>query len=402
MFESITPAPPDPILGITEAFQRDERPDKINLSVGVYKDETGRTPILRVVKEAERRLVETESSKSYKPIPGDAEYSRLVRELLFSPSGGESAVDSAALESRAVTAHAPGGTGALRVVADFLRDQCSGVTVWMSDPTWVNHPKVFAAAGLASATYPYFDRTASALDLNGMLTALRAAPPGDVVLLHGCCHNPSGVDPTEDEWNAIADVVAERELIPLVDFAYQGFGVGIDEDAAGLIALLARCPELIICSSFSKTFGLYSERVGALTMVAGSEEAAAAVFSRMKTTIRVNYSNPPAHGAAIVRTVLGDAELRSGWIEELDSMRGRIHAMRDLFATKLEERGVPGDHSFLRRQRGMFSFSRLSKEQVERLREEHAVYIVGSGRINVAGITPANVDQLADAIAAVS
>jgi aspartate/tyrosine/aromatic aminotransferase len=395
MFEAVPTAPPDPILGITEAFQGDPRPGKINLSVGVYKDATGTTPILTVVKEAERRLLEQEKSKGYKPITGDPEYCRLVQALLF---GSEHEIVSS---GRAATAHTPGGTGALRVAADYLHVCHPGVTVWVSDPTWANHTKIFQAAGLQQGTYPYFDAKNSALDIEGMLNKLDTLPKGDVVLLHACCHNPSGVDPSPEQWQRIAQVVASRGLVPLVDFAYQGFGEGLEADAAGLSVLTSELDELLVCSSFSKNFGLYNERTGALTVVAKQRPAAQAVLSQLKICIRTNYSNPPAHGAAIVATILGDAELRSRWEKELADMRARIHAMREQFAAALESKGAKADFSFITRQKGMFSFSGLSRDQVERLKSDHAVYIVGSGRINVAGMTPDNMGPLTDAIVAV-
>ncbi len=395
MFDNVQIAPPDPILGLSEAFAKDPRPGKINLSVGVFKDAAGKTPVLAVVKEAERRLVEHEQTKGYKPISGDPEYGRLVRELLFGTghefvSGG-----------RAVTAHTPGGTGGLRVAADYLSKQHAGTTVWVSDPTWVNHPQIFAAAGLPQQTYKYFDKANNGLDIEGMLASLEKVAPGDVVLLHACCHNPSGVDPTAEQWQRIADVLAQRGAVPLVDFAYQGFGDGIEEDARGLKILASKLNELFICSSFSKNFGLYNERTGAVTVVAKSPAVADAVLSQLKICIRVNYSNPPAHGGSIVSTILGDAELRQRWEGELAQMRERIAQMRTAFVRELAAKGVQRDFSFIEQQKGMFSFSGLTKEQVERLRADHAVYVVGSGRINVAGMTETNIGPLAEAIAAV-
>lgn len=392
MFEAVPTAPPDPILGITEAFQADPRPSKINLSVGVYKDSGGATPVLGVVKEAERRLLDQEKSKGYKPISGDPEYCRLVQALLF---GAEHEI---AQNARAATAHTPGGTGALRVAADYLHSCHPDVTVWSSDPTWENHRKIFEAAGLRQGSYPYFSAGNNALDLDGMLGKLDTLPRGDVVLLHACCHNPSGVDPSPEQWERIAEVVARRGLLPLVDFAYQGFGQGLAADAEGLLTLARAAEELMVCSSFSKNFGLYNERTGALTVVAKERAAAQAVLSQLKICIRTNYSNPPAHGGAIVSTILGDPELRARWESELADMRARIHAMREQFAKELEQKGAKADFSFITRQKGMFSFSGLSREQVERLKSDHAVYIVGSGRINVAGMTADNMGPLTDAI----
>jgi aspartate aminotransferase len=392
MFESVKTAPPDPILGLSEAFARDPRPNKINLSVGVYKDAQGRTPVLEVVKDAERVLVEQETSKGYKPIEGDPEFGKLVQKLLF---GERSPL---AENGRAVTAHTPGGTGALRVAADYLRSQHAGTTVWVSDPTWVNHPKVFEAAGLPVRTYAYFDAKANRVDFEAMMSSLATIPAGDVVLIHGGCHNPTGADPSGDQWARIAKVLSERKALPLVDFAYQGFGTGLEEDAEGVRLLAEALPELFVCSSFSKNFGLYNERTGALTAVARTKEQADAVLSQLKSCIRANYSNPPAHGGAIVRAILSDPTLRKRWVEELAGMRDRINGMRREFVKLLREKGAKRDFGFIAEQRGMFSFSGLDKAQVERLRDEFAIYAVSSGRINVAGMTADNVGPLTDAI----
>lgn len=398
MFETIEMAPPDAILGLTEAFSKDPNPAKINLSVGLYKDEEGRTPILSVVKQAQERLLSEETTKAYKPIDGTPEYAAAVQALLF--GAGHEVVTA----GRAATAHTPGGTGALRVAADYLKkmhDRPGGLTVWLSDPTWANHAGIFRAAGLATKTYPYFDATTNGLDFVKLAAALDQVPTGDVVLLHGCCHNPTGIDPTRQQWGQIAQCLARRGVLPLVDFAYQGFAGGIRQDTLGWHSLCHAGCELLVASSFSKNFGLYNERVGALTVVAASRPAARAVMSHVKACIRCNYSNPPAHGGAIVTTVLHDAVLRSQWEDEVAQMRDRITRMRKLFVQRLEANGVQGDFSYIARQKGMFSFSGLTKEDVQRLRDEHAIYIVGSGRINVAGMTQANIDKLCQAIAAV-
>jgi len=395
MFETLKMAPPDPILGLTEAFNADPNPDKINLGVGVYKDASGNTPVLDCVKKAEARLLENEASKSYKPIPGDPAFGARVRELLL---GAEHEVIAA---GRAVSAHTPGGTGALRVAADYIHDHFAGATVWLTDPTWANHGNVFAHAGVATGKLAYFDAEHNAFACDAYLDALDSVAAGDVVLLHGCCHNPSGADPRLDEWRRIGERLAARGAMPLVDFAYQGFAAGLDEDAAGLRALLESHSEMIVASSFSKNFGLYSERVGGLSMVAADSARAEIVLSQMKAGIRANYSSPPAHGGAVVATVLGDETLRAAWIEELTAMRERINGMRHAFVEALRERGSNRDFTFIERQRGMFSFSGLDRDQVARLREEYSIYIVGSGRINVAGITPDNLPRLADAVIAV-
>ncbi|MBI3957485.1 MAG: aspartate/tyrosine/aromatic aminotransferase [Chloroflexi bacterium] len=393
MFDSITPAPPDAILGLTEAFKKDLNPRKVNLGVGVYKDAGGATPVLETVKEAERRLLSGEKTKSYLPIDGSPEYAAASQRLVFGDS------HAIVTSGRAVTAHAPGGTGALRVAGDFVAQITPGATVWLSDPTWPNHPSVFQSAGLKVASYPYFDPAANAIDFERMLATLGTIPAGDVLLLHGCCHNPTGVDLSPAQWQAVAEVAAQRGVLPLLDFAYQGFADGLEEDAAGVRAVAAHCPEMFVASSYSKNFGLYNERVGALTLVARSPQAAEASLSHIKRCIRANYSNPPAHGGEIVRTILGDPELRRRWEGEVADMRQRINTMRHLFVETLNEKGVDRDFSFIARQRGMFSFSGLTPAQVKALRERHAVYIVGSGRISVAGMTEGNMDYLCAAIA---
>ncbi len=395
MFETVAVAPPDPILGITEAFNADPNPAKINLSVGVYQDENGKTTILPSVKAAEQLLIKTETSKGYKPISGAPEYGAAVQQLLF--GAGHEAITS----RRATTAHTPGGTGALRVAADYLRALHGARTVWMSDPTWANHGNIFQSAGLNVKNYPYFDPATNSLAFDRMIATLREIPAGDILLLHGCCHNPTGVDPTLDQWKQIGQVIAERKILPLIDFAYQGFARGLREDAEGLLALTQAGSELLICSSFSKNFGLYNERTGALTVVAADAAAAQAVMSQVKVVIRSNYSNPPAHGGAIVSTILNDSALRAQWEDEVAMMRHRIKGMRQAFVDALKKRGVKADLSFIIRQYGMFSFSGLSKDQVQKLKEKFGIYIVGSGRINVAGMTPGNMDRLCDAIASV-
>lgn len=395
MFEQLTMAPPDPILGLTEAFKKDPNPHKINLGVGVYKDEKGDTPILKSVAQARQRILAGETTKNYLAIDGSPEYSRAVQELLFGP--GHPLLES----GRAVAVQAPGGTGALRVAADFLHQHFPGARVWISEPTWANHAQIFRLAGIQVQTYPYFDTHTNGLGLEAMCQALDSAPAGDVVLLHGCCHNPTGVDPEPEQWRRLAELVAARRLLPLVDFAYQGLGRGLREDAEGLLSLCATAPELLVASSFSKNFGLYNERAGALTLVAPAAEAALQALSHLKICIRANYSNPPAHGAAIITAVLQDTQLRREWEGEVQAMRQRIAQMRSLFVETLRQKGVKRDFSFIERQRGMFSFSGLNKEQVEALRQRHAIYIVGGGRINVAGMTRQNMEALCSAIAQV-
>ena len=389
------PAPADPILGLTEAFKADPRPGKISLAAGVFVDEASKTPVLDTVIEAERRLAAAAGTKLYRPIDGEQAYRDLVRDLVL--GAGHEAVTS----GRAVATQTPGGTGGLRVAADFLRQTGSGVTLWMSEPTWPNHPQMFAAAGFRVRTYPYTDETGRTIDEAAMLGALAQAAPGDVVLLHGACHNPTGVDPSPALWRKIGDLVEQNRLLPLVDLAYQGFGDGLAEDAAGLHELVRPGAELIVSTSFSKTFSLYAERVGAMIVIAKDKEAAAAAQSHVKIAIRVNYSNPPAHGADIVRTILADADLRARWEIELAAMRNRIKGNRAALVAALQARDIPGDWSGIATQRGMFALLGLSPAQVARLKDEFAVYVVGKGRINVAGLTAANLDPFCDAVAAV-
>jgi aspartate/tyrosine/aromatic aminotransferase len=395
MFEVVPSAPSDPILGLTEAYRADPNPYKINLSVGVYQDASGKTPVLESVRRAARLVLERQKSMSYLPIDGSPAYAAAVQQLLF----GEG--DEVITSGRAATSHTPGGTGALRVAADLLHQQFPQATVWLTQPTWPNHPQIFAAAGVPTKSFPYFDAKTNALAFDEALAAIQNMPAGDVVLLHGGCHNPTGIDPTPAQWQTLAETVRKRGLLPLLDFAYQGFAEGIEEDAAGVRAFCQPEAELMVCSSFSKNFGLYCERVGALTIVARNKPAAAAVQSQIKVCIRANYSNPPAHGGELVTTVLGDPELRQLWEQEVAQMRGRIHGMRELLVATLRAKGVPGDYSFITRQRGMFSFSGLTPEQVKVLKEKFSIYIVSSGRINVAGITEQNVGPLCEAIAEV-
>ena len=395
MFESVKLAAPDPILGITEAFKADERTDKINLSVGVYKNEAGGTPVLACVKSAEERILLSEKSKSYKPINGDPTYGENVRQLLF--GAGHAYIT----DGTAVTCHTPGGTGALRLAGDFLARHTQTKKIWASDPTWANHHAIFQAAGLEVAKYRYFDPVTNGLDFSGMREALEQVGENDAVLLHACCHNPSGVDPSLEQWSEIASILKARGALPVLDFAYQGFGIGVDEDSAGLRTVAAASDEFLVCSSFSKNFGLYNERTGALTLRASTKDATAAALSQLKICARTNYSNPPAHGGEIVNTILGDEELRASWHHELGEMRQRIAEMRKALVAGLVAAGAKQDFSFIQSQKGMFSFSGLNKEQVEQLKRDYGIYIVGSGRINVAGVMPSNLDALCKALVAV-
>jgi len=392
MFESLQMAPPDAILGLTELFRQDPNPDKINVAMGVYRDEGGSTPILECVKQAEIRLLAEETSKSYLGMAGLDGFGELVQELIFGEIPGD---------QRAVTLQTPGGTGALRVAADFLRQKVGAERIWTSSPTWANHPNIFKAAGLQVDSFRYLKEDSLEVDFTALCDDLAGIPAGDVVCLHACCHNPTGVDLSAEQWKQVAGICRQNRLLPLVDFAYQGFGDGLAEDTTAVRCFMEEQSEMVICSSFSKNFGLYCERIGALTIVAENAAAAEAALSHAKLSVRTNYSNPPKHGGAVVATVLRDQELAALWKQEVDTMRQRIHDMRGAFARGMKERTDVRDFSFIEQQRGMFSYSGLTKEQVDRLREEHSIYAVGSGRINVAGMTPGNMDRLCDAIAAV-
>jgi aspartate/tyrosine/aromatic aminotransferase len=392
-FPGLEPRAPDAILGLMETFRADARPGKVSLASGVYVDESGTTPVLDTVREAEARILAGQTTKVYKPIDGDPAFLVPVRDLVF-------ADQPAGAAHRVGLLHTPGGTGALRVAADLIRALRPEATVWLSTPTWPNHPQVFEAAGLASRSYPYLGADGS-LDLDAMLVALRGIPSGDIVLLHACCHNPTGIDPTPEQWSAIAATVAASGALPLLDFAYQGFADGLREDARGLDALFERCPTLFVASSFSKNFALYDERVGALSIVGADAVETAALLTHAKAAVRANYSNPPAHGGEIVATILADDALRARWQAEVGMMRDRINGNRRRFVAGLQAAGAPGEHEGLLRQRGMFSLLPLGQARVARLRDEFAIYAVGSGRINVAGLTRANLDPVCRALAVV-
>ena len=387
MWKEITPAPADAILGLTEAFKNDSRAEKVNLGVGVYKDAAGATPVLAAVKAAEKKVLEAEASKSYMPIAGEAAYGAAVQKMVLGD-----------VSDRAATVHTPGGTGALRLAGELL-NSFGSKTIWVSNPTWANHKNIFKAAGLTIQDYPYYNAETKALDEEAFFAALETVPAGDAVLLHACCHNPTGVDLNAGQWDRVAALAKANGWTALIDFAYQGFGESIEADRKSVETFLAAGVDFFVASSFSKNFGLYRERTGALTAIATTADDAATAVSHMKAAARVSYSNPPAHGGLIVTTLLSDPELSKVWKTELDAMRERIAGMRSALADGLTDRGVPMDCSFMTQQRGMFSFSGLNKEQVDFLREEKAVYIVGSGRINVAGLTPDNINGVCEAIA---
>lgn len=393
MWKEIEPAPEDAILGLTEAFKKDANPGKVNLGVGVYKDDRGQTPVLKCIKAAERLLVETQASKGYLPMTGDPSYGANVQKLLF---GADSEVVAS---GRAVTAQTPGGTGALRVGADLLNNFRPDAHLWVSTPTWANHKGIFMAAGFSIKDYPYYNPKTKDVDFDGMIACLEKIPAGDIVLMHVCCHNPTGVDLSLEQWDRVVAVAVDKGWIPFLDFAYQGFGDSIEADRAAVEKFGAAGVDFYVASSFSKNFGLYNERTGALTIISPSAEEAEVALSHLKLTIRVNYSNPPAHGGLAANGVLNDAALYEQWIGEVAEMRERIKTMRKALVDGLAARGVDQDFSFITEQRGMFSFSGLSDTAVAWLRENKGIYIVKGGRINVAGLTSGNIDYVCDSIA---
>jgi aromatic-amino-acid transaminase len=393
-FAQIVRVPGDPILGLMEAYRADTNPDKLDLGVGVYKDAQGLTPIPQAVKLAEQRLVDQQTTKSYVGGHGDPLFTARLAELVL----GE---DSPALgEQRAAATQTPGGTGALRLAADFIAHSLPGRGIWLSDPTWPIHETLFAAAGLKVGHYPYVDAD-NRLDVEAMLTALTQLPRGDVVLLHACCHNPTGFDLSQDDWYRVLEVVKARELLPLIDFAYQGFGDGLEQDAWAVRLFAKQLPELLITSSCSKNFGLYRERIGALLVCASNSEQLLNTRSQLASIARNLWSTPPAHGAAIVASILDDSELKALWMSELESMRQRVAGLRLGLVEALQPHGLAERFAHIGVQRGMFSYTGLSPQQVQRLRDEHSVYLVGSGRANVAGLDASHLDQLAGVIAQV-
>jgi len=396
LFSAFELAPADPILGLNEAFNTDPRADKVNLGVGVYLGEDGKIPLLESVRLAEAARLQNPGPRGYLPIDGLAAYDQNVQKLLF---GADSDLIA---RGRLVTAQALGGTGALTLGADLLRRVLPQAKVYISDPSWENHRALFEAAGYAVQNYPYYDAPTHGLDFAGMRGALRDAPSGSIVVLHACCHNPTGVDLTPEQWQQIVAVVTERRHVPFLDFAYQGFAEGIEADGAALRAFAASGTDFLVASSFSKSFSLYGERVGALTVVTHDADESRRVLSQLKRVIRTNYSNPPTHGGALVAAVLGSAELRARWEAELAGMRDRIKEMRQALVQSLEQR-LPGrEFDFVRHQRGMFSYSGLNAAQVERLRGDFGIYAVGTGRVCVAALNRGNVEKVAAAIAAVS
>ncbi|MDD2060840.1 aspartate/tyrosine/aromatic aminotransferase [Pseudomonas sp. GD03860] len=391
-FDAIKRVPGDPILGLMEAYAKDSNPNKFDLGVGVFKDAQGLTPIPAAVKQAEQRLLDQQTSKSYIGGHGDADFGRLISELVL---GSDSSLLS---NKRAGATQTPGGTGALRLAAEFIEHCLPGRGIWLSDPTWPIHETIFAGAGLEVSHYPYVGAD-NRLNVAGMLAALEAAPKGDVVLLHACCHNPTGFDLSQDDWRAVLEVVRRRDLLPLIDFAYQGFGDGLEEDAWAVRLFAAELPELLITSSCSKNFGLYRDRTGALLVCSHDAEKLQDVRSQLAWLARNLWSTPPDHGAAVVAQILGDADLKRLWIEEVEAMRQRIAQLRVGLVEALAPHGLNERFAHIAEQRGMFSYTGLSPEQVKQLRERHSVYMVGTGRANVAGADAARLGALAAAIA---
>jgi len=388
-------APSDPILGVTEQYVKDTNPKKVNLGVGVYYDDNGKVPVLECVKRAEAERLKAAPPFSYLPIDGLAAYDRAVQQLVFGQ-------DSRLLkEKRVVTIQALGGTGGLKIGADFLRQITPSSEVWISEPSWENHRQLFEAAGFTVRNYPYYDPKTKGLNFRGMLDGLNGIPAGAIVVLHACCHNPTGVDLTEPQWREVLAIVQRRGLIPFLDLAYQGFADGLDPDAFAARLFGEAMSPVLLSSSFSKSFSLYGERVGAFSIVTSSDEESARVLSQLKRIVRTNYSNPPTHGSQLAATVLASPELRAMWDQELGAMRDRIKSLRLDLVAKIKQRAPKAEFGHVIAQRGMFSYSGLTKDQVLRLRKDYSIYAIETGRICVAALNSKNVDYVAEAIAAV-
>ena len=392
LFQSLQTLPPDAILGLIAEYRNDKRADKVDLGVGVYRTADGRTPVLNVVKIAEQRLVDGQDSKAYIGTAGDPSFNAAMQAMTF---------DDAASADRLTTLQAPGGSGSLRVAAGLLLRARERAAVWVSSPTWNNHVPLLGGAGLDLKPYPYYDTNRHVIETDVMLEALQSIPKGDVLLLHACCHNPSGLDPTEEQWRAISDIIVERELTPFIDMAYQGFASDIDSDAFIIRHLAGKVPEMVVANSCSKNFGLYRDRVGSLSVLAETPATRAILASQLSNIVRTIYSVPPDHGAAVVATILNDESLRADWLVELAEMRDRLRDMRNMLHEALDVKAPDHDFSHLVRANGMFCFLGISEDQVEALKADYGIYMVGSSRINVAGITPDNVEYLASSIAAV-
>jgi aspartate/tyrosine/aromatic aminotransferase len=384
--------PADAILGLIAEHRSDPRPNKIDLGVGVYRDAEGQTPVLDVVKTAEQRVVESQSSKSYIGTAGNPDFNVAMQALTFA---------DAAPAGRLLTLQTPGGSGSLSVAAGVIRRARQNATIWVTEPTWANHVPLLGGAGLTLKSFPYYDTDKHVIRIDAMLEALSAVPRRDIVLLHACCHNPSGLDPSDDQWRAITDVIVERELLPFIDMAYQGFARNLDDDAFAIRHMAGRVPEMIVASSCSKNFGLYRDRVGALSIMTADEESLRIIDSQANNYVRCVYSMPPDHGAEVVSTVLNDAQLRARWHVELDAMRDRLQEMSALLSDALQEKAPDHDFSHLVRANGMFCFLGINTDQIRRLKQDFGIYMVNSSRVNVAGITTENVGYLSDSIAAV-
>ena len=395
MFEQLNAVPPDPILGILAAYAADSNPKKIDLGIGVYKDEAGNTPMLQCVVQAEKLMIAGQTSKSYLGPPGVPGFNSAMSDLLF---GRDSETSKS---GRVRTIQTPGGTGALRVGADLIKEAMPQATVWASDPTWANHMAIFPAAGLPLKSYPYFDSQHSSLRFADMMEALSQRGPDDVVLFHACCHNPCGVSPSPEQWELITDLAAERKFTAMVDIAYMGFERGVEEDTLAVRLLAEKCPDVIVASSCSKNFAVYRDRVGALSVVCATDQKAADVQTVINSLTRKNYSMPPAHGTAVIDIILHSEELTALWLEEVAAMRDRINGLRTTLSEKISASDISRDFSFLQRQSGMFSFLGLSVEQVQRLKDEFSIYTVNSARVNIASFNDGNIDYFIDALASV-
>jgi aspartate aminotransferase len=395
VFEVLPALAPDPILGLSAAFRADPNPKKIDLGVGVYKDEQGNTPIVGAVAQAQLRLLETETSKTYITPQGVQGYIDGMLELLLGKG------NQAVLGNRVAAVQAPGGCGALRILAELLKRCNDNAKVWVSDPTWANHIPLIGNAGLELATYPYFDKNTASIKFDEMLATLKTIPKGDVVLLHACCHNPTGADLTQDQWRQVAEAAQQQGWLPFIDSAYLGFGDDLETDAFGMRLMVESVPEVIIAASCSKNFGLYRERVGLAVMLTANSAQTPIVQSQIQAIARGIYSMPPSYGGALVDIILHDEALKASWVAEVDEMRNRMRDLRSLLVNKLAENGAQKDFSFVNQQKGMFSFLCISPEQVKAVRADHSVYFVDSSRVNIAGINLTNVDALAKALVSV-
>ena len=392
MFQSLKSLPPDPILGLTAAFKQENNPNKVDLGIGVYKDEKGNTPVMTAVKQAEQAILNSQLTKAYLGPMGSPEYNSAIAKLIL----GKDLLDN--LGGRRVTIQTPGGCGGLRIAAEFIYTANANAKIWVSDPTWANHKPLIGSAGLEFKSYPYYNYETNSVNFEGMMEALKTASKGDVVLLHGCCHNPSGADLSIEQWEIIRNSALAQGFTVFIDLAYQGMGTGLNEDVYGVRLLAEALPELVVVSSCSKNFGLYRERTGAVTLICESEKTCAGSSTLLASAARSNYSMPPDHGAAIVQLILNSPELYSAWEDELTEVRNRINSLRFVFAEKLNGSKIPRDFSFIKNEKGMFSFLGASANQIQELINSYGIYLVNSSRINVASINDSNIDYLIDSI----